>query len=139
MKPLYSRQPLFQLTPLQEGRLTSRRAMKRLRYFNSRPYTRGDREYLAVRLGRGISTHAPTRGATQKRGKYMATIEFQLTPLHEGRLLGSALHSCFHPFQLTPLHEGRQHLAGNGGSTVNFNSRPYTRGDVTYTNTTEKL
>ena len=59
--------PIFQFTPLREGRRYHRLPLRTVRHFNSRPSARGDgigNDYVA--LG-AISIHAPPRGATGTR------------------------------------------------------------------------
>ena len=103
---------IFLLPPLREGRLCRpERDLPECEDFYSRPYARGDKRAVHQRdLGRPISTHAPTRGATclvsslflasristhaPTRGatftaefRRLTMCRFLLTPLREGRLL----------------------------------------------------
>ncbi len=100
-----------------------------------------------------ISTHATTRGATAQNQAGVDLFGFQLTPLLEGRhTLDANILTERTVFQLTPLLEGRQRAAakecaqkeisthaptrgatGRGNHIpvqLDFNSRPYTRGDL---------
>ena len=57
----------FQFTPLRKGRRWAVRAVPRItRYFNSRPYARGDAGDCGRNALLQISIHAPTQGATAK-------------------------------------------------------------------------
>ena len=101
---------LFQFTPLREGRRYQRCSQSDpSSHFNSRPCERGDLARSGVATGhRGISIHAPARGATHGFILGVATVRFQFTPLREGRQFAST---------------------GSAGKK-NFNSRPCERGDV---------
>ena len=60
-------------------------ARRNRRDFNSRPSARGD---LLLRAGRElhvISIHAPPRGATRHQLGFLGFVQFQFTPLREGR------------------------------------------------------
>ena len=59
-------------------------------------------------MRRGISIHAPPRGATKSRKDGFTMYKFQFTPLREGRRKSSCLPSMWTKFQFTPLREGRQ-------------------------------
>ena len=155
--------PLFQFTPLREGRLSSssRRQMP-LRYFNSRPCGRGDRRarnHLCYACC--ISIHAPAGGATISAPRTAHSTLFQFTPLREGRPVpipnlrtgetisihapaGGATH-CGKPIKGTmqiSIH------APAGGATLgvrrcrrkpeDFNSRPCGRGDDNVFNRNKK-
>ena len=103
------RQALFQFTPLREGRPS--RAKRKLcpRNFNSRPSARGD----PVLFARATS-HAHFNSRPSARGDLSGHVapldlEFQFTPLREGRRT-AALHAAIAAlFQFTPLREGRRH------------------------------
>ena len=124
-------------------------------YFNSRPSARGDQRntftadfcknisihapprgatravmHRAVRIG--ISIHAPPRGATWWEEATVSKMEFQFTPLREGRhVLFSRNHSSVQ-FQFTPLREGRPaYFCRQYSTNAYFNSRPSARGDNT--------
>ena len=102
---------LFLLAPLREGRRTQGVGQAPRRpHFYSRPYARGDTGNVDHAAAEStISTHAPTRGATQ----------------HPGR------HGCAHrdfysrPYARGDLGSDRRHLRHRS----DFYSRPYTRGD----------
>ena len=99
----------FQFTPLREGRRFKCSASLRRRYFNSRPSARGD--FSAVGFAnalRVISIHAPPRGATGGTIHRCIFVQFQFTPLREGRRSGDWQND----------HQGKY-----------FNSRPSARGD----------
>ena len=122
---------LFQFTPLREGRQAAYAVYMPKKDFNSRPSARGDLT-LAIRskIDLYISIHAPPRGATHGRKEPGETVEFQFTPLREGRrlrvfLCASGTHISIHApprgatiglndkdekrqFQFTPLREGRR-------------------------------
>ena len=121
---------LFQFTPLREGRPPRSAISRRTRYFNSRPSARGDCRVactppadrisihapprgatglaLVVWLHRRISIHAPPRGATLEDIKTaLKDVEFQFTPLREGRHNLARCISVGFQFQFTPLREGR--------------------------------
>ncbi len=121
----------FQFTPLREGRLDCFRGAGDFRrisihapprgataghdpaergkpYFNSRPSARGDGNGECPEADECISIHAPPRGATGSAQIKDAAIEFQFTPLREGRLLYFARRCTYEQFQFTPLREGRQ-------------------------------
>ena len=60
----------------------------------------------------------------------MHYLQFQSTPLHEGRRDILTVFAAVVLFQSTPLHEGRHHIEpGVGYLDYGFNPRPYTRGD----------
>ena len=79
-------------------------------YFNSRPSARGDHAAGFAACGVGISIHAPPRGATESRRASPVALQFQFTPLREGRL------------RCCPC----------ASSIMNFNSRPSARGDSAF-------
>ena len=104
--------PLFQFTPLREGRPSSRARMScACCLFQFTPLREGR---LALPVG------------------MMAVLDqFQFTPLREGRLLLANNPTDASIFQFTPLREGRRKI----GFTMllllaNFNSRPSARGDI---------
>ena len=100
---------IFQFTPLREGRPAhTRSGDSEPDNFNSRPSARGDLPLFRVRQVQDISIHAPPRGATVMIPAFQPLIEFQFTPLREGRpsvAASSALATWI--FQFTPLREGR--------------------------------
>ena len=78
-------------------------------YFNSRPSARGDDTSVErVSDSMKISIHAPPRGATDLFGDVTKMVQFQFTPLREGR---HGRNERLHPVQ-------------------DFNSRPSARGDA---------
>ena len=103
-------------------------------------------------LGIGISIHAPPRGATEKNFPGLEMIQFQFTPLREGRPLQTFPALLCWIFQFTPLREGRLTAdidpdnnsvfqftplrEGRRGALLlrigqtDFNSRPSARGDI---------
>ena len=76
-------------------------------YFNSRPSARGDDGYAPCEVIFFISIHAPPRGATARKAASAKAVEFQFTP----------------------LREGRRRLDVIGDIASDFNSRPSARGD----------
>ena len=56
--------PIFQFTPLREGRQKKHRFTATIMYFNSRPSARGDLDWVLSSIKNIISIHAPPRGAT---------------------------------------------------------------------------
>ncbi len=55
---------VFQSTPLCEGRQKKNKGFGAMHRFNPRPYARGDRTYQQLKHLKGVSIHAPMRGAT---------------------------------------------------------------------------
>ena len=76
-------------------------------YFNSRPSARGDPSPPAALYRTGISIHAPPRGATRMAAMLRGAMQFQFTPLREGRLCADGTAATTARFQFTPLREGR--------------------------------
>ena len=99
----------FQLPPLHEGRHGLGQWTPASKYFNSRPYTRGDNVRSERPSNNVISTPAPTRGATTATLFHPPTHVFQLPPLHEGRQNWAIEKIPNYQFQLPPLHEGRRY------------------------------
>ena len=60
----------------------------------------------------------------------MRQVQFQFTPLREGRRSTIALMSSSFLFQFTPLREGRLQRSKRSASPSHFNSRPSARGDT---------
>ena len=144
----------FQFTPLREGRrvrhaltddvgdisihapprgATSFPEQARLLFhFNSRPSARGDASHDANQRNAVISIHAPPRGATSFRSSCGSIVQFQFTPLREGRR--QRHHRVAHAgqFQFTPLREGRPSGGVRLPPSPYFNSRPSARGDVAH-------
>ena len=75
--------------------------------FNSRPSARGDPHGTNLPNSFFISIHAPPRGATHFVSSYGSVLQFQFTPLREGRPADKANHNLPALFQFTPLREGR--------------------------------
>ena len=99
----------FNSRPCERGDEVGRGPPGGRRNFNSRPCERGDARSGVATGHRGISIHAPARGATPC-GAYpsLDTLEFQFTPLREGRPATVAeLKASPFLFQFTPLREGR--------------------------------
>ena len=144
----------FQFTPLREGRRRIRAESLSGGHFNSRPSARGDAFSSAARKGMIlISIHAPPRGATGQRQKGfssrshfnsrpsargddaadkggMLALQFQFTPLREGRLAGGV--------DKISKNEISIHAPPRGATSpprwtpwppTYFNSRPSARGD----------
>ena len=157
MRKLGGTPPIFQFTPLREGRLSiacsvtldksisihaptrgatppySAAQSRPKPYFNSRPYARGDDAEEQSAMAQLISIHAPTRGATCCPGKYQFSVwNFNSRPYARGDIKfawDTGLHS--HRFQFTPLREGRLPSGSRQPRDIsNFNSRPYARGDT---------
>ena len=150
--PPTRRSPLFQFTPLREGRPHGDAVIMPIAPFQFTPLREGRPTCPAAEMMQGISIHAPPRGATIRPHQCCQICQFQFTPLREGRL-----RCCFQLllivlFQFTPLREGRRThrdiiTAGRDisihapprGATANrprntarkryFNSRPSARGD----------
>ena len=77
-------------------------------HFYSRPYARGDRYLLKLRVSDDISTRAPTRGATRHGARCLHSRRFLLAPLREGRpALAADRKIMLMVFLLAPLREGR--------------------------------
>ena len=81
----YNLMCLFQFTPLREGRPDKKLWYTCRRYFNSRPSARGDPQEFSMRRAALISIHAPPRGATSQKNAKKGFTRFQFTPLREGR------------------------------------------------------
>ena len=101
------------------------------RYFYSRPYARGDKRAVHQRdLGRPISTHAPTRGATASHALNCGMELFLLTPLREGQPRRTRLTAAWSYFYSRPYARGNRPPQLGELGVHNFYSRPYARGDV---------
>ena len=122
-------------------------------YFNSRPSARGDDleeegskwaeefQFTPLREGRrggvavipsfrGISIHAPPRGATRRPATARTQArDFNSRPSARGDRACRFLALCGFPFQFTPLREGRRDARGQRHVRRYFNSRPSARGD----------
>ena len=125
-------------------------------YFNSRPSARGDRQAKSAGSPRGISIHAPPRGATSSSAQDAPEYDFNSRPSARGDDAGTGggllLQDDFNSrpsargdkrtvkmaadgnlFQFTPLREGRLPPSARLSRSAYFNSRPSARGDVTIT------
>ncbi len=102
------------------------------KHFNSRPSARGDMFRMKVSASISISIHAPPRGATRALQFHPCYLQFQFTPLREGRLDYDELNIECEVFQFTPLREGRRPRSGSCHNRRYFNSRPSARGDVSF-------
>ena len=101
--------PVFQFTPLREGRRKHGVSPIKPGIFQFTPLREGRRTlYRYLMLAYIISIHAPPRGATRKELFEQHMMEFQFTPLREGRL---------------------RRLPPSCPSRTYFNSRPSARGD----------
>ena len=79
-------------------------------YFNSRPSARGDNTTNScVSLVVEFQFTPLREGRRCKRNKTSSTMRFQFTPLREGRPSRSYSGACALRFQFTPLREGRRH------------------------------
>ena len=127
--------PVFQFTPLREGRPEGRACCRCTTRFQFTPLREGRRyrallespgnkfQFTPLREGRptttnpitrrNISIHAPPRGATQGGERQVADKIFQFTPLREGR---------------------RKKSAPSRSPAMYFNSRPSARGDGIWLN-----
>ena len=125
----YTATIVFQFTPLREGRRKHRPqhpderdisihapprgatmpspSVTASTNFNSRPSARGDPHGTNLPNSFFISIHAPPRGATHFVSSYGSVLQFQFTPLREGRPADKANHNLPALFQFTPLREGR--------------------------------
>ena len=142
----------FQFTPLREGRPAhTRSGDSEPDNFNSRPSARGDLPLFRVRQVQDISIHAPPRGATVMIPAFQPLIEFQFTPLREGRQAaelakmsqyisihapprgatdsGAEFRSAHHISIHAPPRGATTHPRHDCRHVVNFNSRPSARGD----------
>ena len=108
MPPLTWVMPLFQFTPLREGRPTRR--VKRLDgiLFQFTPLREGRQFQQFKATFQGISIHAPPRGATRRANQ------------RNGQ----------HHFNSRPSARGDPMPMWFSSVSMNFNSRPSARGDV---------
>ena len=144
--------PIFQFSPLREGRRGHAQVRHHEPDFNSRPCERGDAagsgspcppsrfQFSPLREGRlhcgyigrvvwTISILAPARGATKIKfkGGFVSHISI-LAPARGATLWGCR--KCNNSkFQFSPLREGRHLLEQALASRCYFNSRPCERGD----------
>ena len=123
---------LFQFTPLREGR---RKLLiyhhVGITYFNSRPSARGDAEKDYLPNPFTISIHAPPRGATENRFLDKPVLQFQFTPLREGRLekSGNVSKEYVISIHAPPRGATSRRDSLTNGRRIDFNSRPSARGD----------
>ena len=99
---------LFQFTPLREGRRRYCPPLpQRMIYFNSRPSARGDQ---GGEVFNALLVDFNSRPSARGDSIFMRSfcdVEFQFTPLREGRRSFCARRSSENTFQFTPLREGR--------------------------------
>ena len=136
--------------PLREGRLSCHARCNLLPSFNPRPYERGDNIEVVDGHTILVSIHAPTRGATDWPMMIERFLQFQSTPLREGRhnaLRRQEVLCSFNPrpyergdpkqkvisaqylmFQSTPLREGRLFPCKSRQSSYMFQSTPLREG-----------
>ena len=96
--------------------------------FNSRPSARGDPHGTNLPNSFFISIHAPPRGATHFVSSYGSVLQFQFTPLREGRPADKANHNLPALFQFTPLREGRRAAAAQSSAAINISIHAPPRG-----------
>ena len=75
-----------------------------------------------------ISIHAPPRGATRALQFHPCYLQFQFTPLREGRLDYDELNIECEVFQFTPLREGRRTAALHAAIAALFQFTPLREG-----------
>ena len=143
--------PIFQFTPLREGRPIKSACLPVMDDFNSRPSARGDAGCVGAdgrqpfqftplregrpqfvrkcRLPRYISIHAPPRGATKLidalKGEYGISIHAPPRGATFGRV---TLKPTSSQFQFTPLREGRQYGRTVAASAAIFQFTPLREG-----------
>ena len=150
MPPLTWVMPLFQFTPLREGRPTRR--VKRLDgiLFQFTPLREGRQFQQFKATFQGISIHAPPRGATRRANQRNGQHHFNSRPSARGDALAPlfvvfvaiSIHApprgatcaastriTASRFQFTPLREGRRGAFCHNRIALHFNSRPSARGD----------
>ena len=64
-----------------------------------------------------------------QQAREMDAMQFQFTPLREGRLVGGKARPAIADFNSRPYVRGDVQSLDNGHLVFNFNSRPYVRGD----------
>ena len=104
--------PLFQFTPLREGRHARYGGIEPTDYFNSRPSARGDTGLeLTATTVMHFNSRPSARGDISAMLGNMCRESFQFTPLREGRQNGCVIQCAIvDVFQFTPLREGRQQV-----------------------------
>ena len=122
----------FQFTPLREGRRVLARVRPFPRDFNSRPSARGDQwRGAGRRCNEDFNSRPSARGDSNVREKYGVSGVFQFTPLREGRR--ARIRSCVFlrgNFNSRPSARGDLALQGLLALALYFNSRPSARGDT---------
>ena len=98
--------------------------------FNSRPSARGDPHGTNLPNSFFISIHAPPRGATHFVSSYGSVLQFQFTPLREGRLRHCNRLCAAGDFNSRPSARGDRCSRRSFGLMGYFNSRPSARGDM---------
>ena len=118
---------VFQFTPLREGRLDAFAENEDTEpNFNSRPSARGDSVPRPAQSGGAISIHAPPRGATRGQVRRAGQVQFQFTPLREGRRRfarqrGQALHISIHA---PPRGATSQHFENDAFCNISIHAPP---------------
>ena len=121
--------PIFQFTPLREGRPSSARHSIPLIVFQFTPLREGRRGVYRISApSRQISIHAPPRGATFIRDNCACQRGFQFTPLREGRPESADKLVEVNLFQFTPLREGRRISKAISGCEARFQFTPLREG-----------
>ena len=122
--------PLFQFTPLREGRRIRAKRSPQAAYFNSRPSARGDATFPVLSRCIVISIHAPPRGATKPDPPQSGGSPISIHAPPRGATTAKPQGLGAFQFQFTPLREGRRvSFASRKPVSPNFNSRPSARGD----------
>ena len=121
--------PVFQSTPLREGRLIPCPIDRDKAMFQSTPLREGrpSRQNRPVPCT-SVSIHAPTRGATERKGNKALAIRFQSTPLREGRpnnWFGLSIPTV----SIHAPTRGATSMILGCSNLLSFNPRPYERGD----------
>ena len=126
-----SRLPIsFQFTPLREGRRRSGTERDGTAYyFNSRPSARGDvRVSAGSPLLRYFNSRPSARGDFVQKLLRILGIEFQFTPLREGRRHGQGLYRADYDFNSRPSARGDHRRRSRDGSPVLFQFTPLREG-----------
>jgi len=105
--PISSMSSGFNPRPCARGDSVAAFSASMMTGFNPRPCARGDPGLLQECRRHKVSIHAPARGATPTNSTLIPRMEFQSTPLREGRLLTYQISLSPMTFQSTPLREGR--------------------------------
>ena len=106
-------QPMFQSTPLREGRPASARPVRRRAKVSIHAPARGATSRMAgAPSPSGVSIHAPARGATTPRHHRPGTVEVSIhAPARGATVSCRMIDSLCAQFQSTPLREGRRGLS----------------------------